>query len=86
MKFGVTQGCILSPILFLVVIDWVMRKTTYDKPRGIQWTPFCQLEDLDFADDLALLSVKLDHVQERTDRLDKYAKQFGLTISTTKHR
>jgi hypothetical protein len=25
---GVRQGCILSPILFLIVIDWVMRKTT----------------------------------------------------------
>ena len=48
-----------------VVIDWVMRKTTSDKPRGIQWTLFSQLEDLDFADDLAFLSVKLDHLQEK---------------------
>ena len=65
VKSGVRQGCILSPILFLVVIDWVMRKTTSDKPRGIQWTLFSQLEDLDFADDLAFLSVKLDHLQEK---------------------
>ena len=35
LKSGVRQGCILSPILFLVVIDWVRRKTTSDKPRGI---------------------------------------------------
>ena len=42
-----------------------MRKTTSDKPRGIQWTLFSQLEDLDFADDLAFLSVKLDHLQEK---------------------
>ena len=75
VKSGVRQGCILSPILFLVVIDWVMRKTTSDKPRGIQWTLFSQLEDLDFADDLAFLSVKLDHLQEKTDRLERYAKQ-----------
>ena len=40
VKSGVRQGCILSPILFLVVIDWVMRKTTSDKPMGIQWTFF----------------------------------------------
>ena len=65
VKSGVRQGCILSPILFLVVIDWVMRKATSDKPRGIQWTLFSQLEDLDFADDLAFLSVKLDHMQEK---------------------
>ena len=70
VKSGVRQGCTLSPILFLVVIDWVMRKTTSDKPRGIQWTLFSQLEDLDFADDLAFLSVKLDHLQEKADRLE----------------
>ena len=58
-----------------------MRKTTSEKPRGIQWTLFSQLEDLDFADDLAFLSVKLDHLQEKTDR---YAKQTGLTINTSK--
>ena len=84
VKSGVRQGCILSPILFLVVIDWVMRKTTSDKPRGIQWTLFSQLEDLDFADDLAFLSVKLDHLQEKTDLLERYAKQTGLTINTSK--
>ena len=47
---GVRQGCILSPILFLIVIDWVKRQTTADKKRDIQWTMFSNLEDLDFAD------------------------------------
>ena len=31
---GVRQGCIISPILFLIAIDRVMRKTT-DSKRGI---------------------------------------------------
>ena len=64
VKSGVRQGCILSPILFLVVIDWVMRKTTSDHPRGIQWTLFSCLEDLDFADDLAVISAAHNHLQE----------------------
>ena len=72
VKSGVRQGCILSPILFFVIIDWVMRKTTSDKPSGIQWTLLSQLEE------------KLDHLLEKTDRLDSYAKETGLTISTTK--
>ena len=58
LKFGVIQGCILSPILFLVVIDWVMRKTTTEKPRDIQMDSlFSQLDDFSFADDLAFLSI-----------------------------
>ena len=61
VESGVRQGCTMSPILFLMAIDWVMRKKegTADKPRGIQWTLFSQIEDLDFADDLAVLSSKL---------------------------
>ena len=37
---GVRQGCITSPILLLIVIDWVMKKTTRDSKRGITWPLF----------------------------------------------
>jgi len=43
----------MSRILFLVVVDWIQRQATSDKRRGIQWTMFSHLENLDFADDLA---------------------------------
>ncbi|XP_013393409.1 uncharacterized protein LOC106161097 [Lingula anatina] len=43
-----------------------------------------QPEDLDFADDLALLSSKHSHLQEKTDRLSSFAAQAGLAISTIK--
>ena len=61
-----------------------MRKTTSDKPRGIQWTLFSHLESLDFADDLAVLSTTYRYLQEKTNRLSCFAKQTGLNISTTK--
>ena len=52
---GVRQGCVMSGFLFVLVIgDWIIRKTTRRK-RGIQWG-LGKMEDLDFADDLALLS------------------------------
>ena len=50
MESGARQGSILSLILFLLAIDWAMRKAKAERPRGIQWTLFSQLEDLDFAD------------------------------------
>ena len=81
---GVRQGCILSPMLFLITIDWVMRQTTADKARGIQWTLLSHLEDLDFADDLALLASRNEHLQKKTDRLVNFASQTGLEINTAK--
>ena len=52
---GVPQGCLLSPFLFSLVIDWIMKMTAKQRRNGIQWTLWSQLDDLDFANDLALL-------------------------------
>lgn len=84
VKTGVRQGCVMSAVLFNLAIDWVMRKTTEDSPRGIRWSLFSTLDDLDFADDLALLSHTHQHMQEKTSRLQTYGQQVGLRISTKK--
>ncbi|XP_071153457.1 uncharacterized protein [Mytilus edulis] len=65
-------------------IDWVMRQTTADIPRGIRWRTFTILEDLDFADDIAMLSHTHQHIQEKSSRIEKYAGQIGLKINTKK--
>ena len=36
VKTGVRQGCVMSAVLFNLAIDWVMRRTTEDTPRGIR--------------------------------------------------
>ena len=40
VKTGVRQGSPMSALLFNLKIDWVMRQTTSDQPRGIRWTLF----------------------------------------------
>ena len=74
----------MSSMLFNIAIDWVLCRTMEDQRRGIRWTPFTILEDLDFADDLALLSHTRQHIQEKKDRLSMFSNQVGLRISLKK--
>ena len=74
----------MSAMFFNMTIDWVMRRTTKDQSRGIRWTLFSTLEDLDFADDQALVSHTHQHMQEKTTRLGTYAQQVGLKIRQKK--
>ncbi|KAK2191066.1 hypothetical protein NP493_60g03025 [Ridgeia piscesae] len=64
----------------------MMKKTTTNRRNGIQWTPWSQLEDLDFADDLALLSHSHQQMQEKTQLLNTVSTQLGRNINRSKTR
>ena len=66
IKSGLKQGCAMSGFLFLLTLDWIMRKVTADKRRGIRWKFTTVLEDLDFVDDIALMSSKFNDLREKT--------------------
>ena len=61
-----------------------MRRTTEGSNTGIQWTFTKHLEDLDFADDIGLLSHKQQHAQSKLTRLAEEAEKTGLRIYTKK--
>ena len=84
VKSGVKQGCNMSGFLFLLVIDWVMRRSVEGARTGIRWKMTTMLEDLDFADDLALISSTFGQIQRKIDCLNRSGKGTGLKISTKK--
>ena len=84
VRTGVRQGRILSPIMFWIVIDVVMRNVTRDRRRSIRWGFVDRLEDLDFADDLCLLSEAHGEMQTKLDDLIKEEGKVGLAINVKK--
>ena len=81
---GVRQGCILSPLIFLIVIDWVMKQATSSISIGLEWLNNEHLVDLDFADDIALIDTTQTTMQEITHRVEKTASHVGLYINAAK--
>ncbi|VDO48262.1 unnamed protein product [Schistosoma margrebowiei] len=74
---GVGQGCLLFPFLFLLVVDWIMRTSTSE---GIQSTARNQLDDLHFADDLALISHTHEQMQTKRASVAAVSASIGLSI------
>jgi hypothetical protein len=92
---GVGQCCILSPIIFLLVLDRIIRKALGGRKRGIQWNMRDRLEDLEFADDICLLAQRLTDMKEtpkqqqgetelaRLNMNVKKTKEIRVNITTT---
>lgn len=80
---GVRQGCVLSPLLFLIATDWIMKRTCTNK-QGLLWNFRQYLEDLEFADDVCLITEKLTHMQSKIHDLKINAEEIGLKINLNK--
>ena len=73
----------MSGFLFLLVINFVMTQNTQDS-TGLRWKFTSKLEDLDFADDVALLSSSKEHIQTKTNRVTEEGERIGLKVNVNK--
>ena len=90
---GVLQGDALAPYLFAIVIDYTMRQAVgdqeldlgfkLDKRRSRRRQPIT-ITDLDFADDIALLSEEIQKAQELLTRVENKAAKIGIRLNDEK--
>ena len=81
---GVRQGGILSPVLFLLAVNHIL-KTIEESNRGIViWPSECTIENLAFADDIAIIADSLENLNLMTSALSSEAAKLGLNINCKK--
>ena len=88
---GVLQGDVLAPFLFVVLVDYLLKKATLQldsgvvtRPRRSRRHPAKPLNDLDFADDIALLEFSIFRAQAQLTKTAEAAADLGLVISAPK--
>ena len=75
MSNHVRQKCVMSAVLFNVIIERVLRRTTKIKRRRICWTLSTVLEDMNYADGIAFLSHSPNTMQETLKFLTDVTKR-----------
>lgn len=83
INVGVRQGCILSPLLFNIVLDLVLAQSIAID-GGINLGLTSKLNDLDYADDICLISHNFSDMQQTLALISANAGEVGLKLNTTK--
>ena len=90
---GVLQGDTLAPFLFVIVLDYAMRKAIDGKEEALGFTitprrsrriPGRMVAHLDFADDIAVMSNLMVQVQEFLLAVEEECNKVGLKINAKK--
>ena len=84
IKSGVKQGCVLSPFIWIILMDFILRSTGKAiGDHGIKWGGRTLL-DLDYADDLSILDESVSKMYEFLEVLRVQGAKIGLKINVKK--
>ena len=93
IRAGVMQGDTLAPFLFIIVLDYALRKAINGREQDLGFTlhprqsrrhPKVVPTDLDFADDISLLSDNVEQAQELLSRVEQECAKVGLKLNAKK--
>ena len=79
---GLRQGCILSPVLFSLVMEKVTR-TILNRPEGMNVNNSI-IKDFSYADDIDLVAPSLEDLDSLASDLNGMASRMGLSINENK--
>ncbi|XP_012544182.2 transposon TX1 uncharacterized 149 kDa protein [Bombyx mori] len=80
---GVRQGCILSPVLFNIYGEYIMRRTCEGWDGGVT-IGGVKLSNLRYADDTTLLAANESEMTALMSKLEKISLELGLAINRSK--
>ena len=80
---GVRQGCPLSPMIFNYAIDFILEHGL-EGFNGAQLNRSVSMTDLDYADDIALISSSHAELQAALDRIATFSSMVGMKINSAK--
>ena len=83
IKKGVRQGCVISPCLFNILAEMVMRRVLEDWKGGFRIGGMT-INNLRYADDIVLIAETAEKPQELVDRLTQEGTNYNLLLNAAK--
>ena len=81
---GVHQGCILSPCLFNLYTEYIMRNAGLDEAQAGIKIARRSINNLRFADDITLMSESKEEIKSLLMKLKEESEKVGLKLNIQK--